>query len=178
MNIALIGLRCAGKTTLGKLLADQLGRPFIDLDERVLAQFVQPTIADVWANLGEATWREAEERELQVALKESNGIIAFGGGTPMIPAARHLIDAKRQATDLLIVFLECNAAELARRRCSLNQDDRPTRPGESIEDEIKRTLRERSRAFEAIADFTLDVSARSQREAAIEIIDWVKSKRP
>jgi shikimate kinase len=176
MNLALIGLRCAGKTALGRLVAAHLHHDFIDLDERTLAQFAQPTVSTVWREVGEPAWREAEARELAEALKREDAVIALGGGAPTLPGAHAQLLAKRQAGALRIVYVRCDAAVLERRRAALPNDaGRPTWPDERIDVEIDRTLREREPIYAALADFVLDVSATSPRESAEQLLKWLNS---
>ena len=52
VNILLMGLRGSGKSAIGRLLAERLNRPFVDLDERVLATFDEPTVTAVWSAHG------------------------------------------------------------------------------------------------------------------------------
>ena len=54
MIILLIGLRGCGKTTIGRELARRTERPFIDLDDIVLATFTETSVSDVWSARGEA----------------------------------------------------------------------------------------------------------------------------
>lgn len=172
MNLALIGLRCAGKTTLGRMLADALNWRFIDLDDFTLARFSQPTIADVWAELGEAAWREAERVELENSLDANDAVIALGGGTPMIPKAFALMQKHRQAAKLLVVYLRCDVHELARRRGAHPTHSRPPRDGETLAEELERTSRERRNTFESLADLTLDVDDMTPRQSLEALRSW------
>jgi len=170
MNIALIGLRCAGKSTIGKLLAHALGRRFVDLDDQTLAEFDAATITKVWQLHGESGWRGAELKALADVLAEDDAVVALGGGTPMIPAAKQLIEAKTQAGALRVIYLACDSDVLVQRREVIDRDDRPKLFDESIEQEIERTQRQRGPTFAALADFTLDVSAMTADEAAAQLL--------
>ena len=89
MHVLLMGLRGSGKTTVGGLLADRLGCPCIDLDERVLSTFAESTVTAVWATHGEDAWRAAEATTLSELLAGTGpDVIALGGGTPMIESGR------------------------------------------------------------------------------------------
>ena len=60
MHLSLIGFMGSGKTTVGKMLADRLGRPFVDTDAMVAAALGMP-IMEVFSQLGEPVFREAEQ---------------------------------------------------------------------------------------------------------------------
>ena len=60
MNIVLLGYRGSGKTSIGKKLASELWKDFVDLDDATRARFNNQTIADIWAEHGEAAFRAAE----------------------------------------------------------------------------------------------------------------------
>src|SRR5205823_13604799 len=80
-NVVLVGFMGSGKTTVGRELADRTGRPFIDLDDEIAADAGR-SIADIFADEGEAGFRERESRGLEHALRQDDAIIAAGGGTP------------------------------------------------------------------------------------------------
>jgi shikimate kinase / 3-dehydroquinate synthase len=76
------GFMASGKSSVGRLVAEQAGRPFVDLDSRIEARFGAP-ITLIFAERGEAAFREAEHQELSQLLDASAGpapVIAVGGG--------------------------------------------------------------------------------------------------
>ena len=80
MKIFLIGFMAAGKTTLGRLLADKLEWKFIDLDERIESQ-EDRSIPEIFETYGEDFFRILEAEALRiVSLEPGNCIIACGGG--------------------------------------------------------------------------------------------------
>src|SRR2546423_14315015 len=72
----------SGKTTVGRALADQTRRSFIDLDEEI-ATDAGRSISEIFADEGEAGFRERESRGLERALRRDDAIIAAGGGAPL-----------------------------------------------------------------------------------------------
>jgi XRE family aerobic/anaerobic benzoate catabolism transcriptional regulator len=79
-RIALIGLRGAGKTTLGSLLAKDLQVPFIELDQEIEQEAGLP-LSEIFTLYGQAGYRRRERRCLEKALKEhERAVIAVGGG--------------------------------------------------------------------------------------------------
>lgn len=83
-NIALIGMPGCGKSTLGRLLAAQSGRKFVDADAEI-AQAAGLSIPEIFATQGEAAFRRLESQVLERLGKESGLVIATGGGCVMRP---------------------------------------------------------------------------------------------
>ena len=79
--VFLIGYMGCGKTTLGEVLARQMGVPFIDLDEYIEHQQGM-TIVEIFASDGEARFRELETAALRDVAAAGGAIVACGGGTP------------------------------------------------------------------------------------------------
>lgn len=80
-RIILIGYMGAGKTTLGKALARLLHRPFYDLDQYIESR-QRKTVAQIFAEKGEAGFREIERNMLHEVAEFEDVIISCGGGTP------------------------------------------------------------------------------------------------
>lgn len=80
-HVILVGFMGAGKSTVGKLLAETIGVPFIDSDEWIAAK-EQATVSDVFASKGEAYFRQLEKAFLDQLAHEQPAIVAVGGGLP------------------------------------------------------------------------------------------------
>ena len=78
-NIILIGMPGCGKSTVGRLLSEKLGRPFVDADAEIVAAAGMP-IPEIFVKSGEAGFREIETRVLAELGKQSGLVIATGGG--------------------------------------------------------------------------------------------------
>ena len=84
-NIVLIGMPSAGKSTVGKRLAKELGRPFIDTDEEIV-KIAGKEISQIFAEIGEAGFRELESQAVRSVANENMGaVIATGGGAILRP---------------------------------------------------------------------------------------------
>ena len=79
LNIALIGMPSSGKTTLGKLLAKQLGRTFVDLDDAIVKADGR-SIPDIFAAEGEDSFRRKETEQIARFAKEGRQLLSCGGG--------------------------------------------------------------------------------------------------
>ncbi|MDQ6885111.1 MAG: shikimate kinase, partial [Candidatus Dormibacteraeota bacterium] len=82
-NIVLIGFMGSGKSTVGRLLAERLKRPFRDLDDEIATATGQP-IAITFEREGEEGFRRRESDCLRAALEADGQVIAVGGGAPLV----------------------------------------------------------------------------------------------
>ena len=78
-NIALIGMPGSGKTSVGRALADLLGRPFADVDESITAR-AGKSVAEIFATEGEEAFRRLETQALAELSRQSGSVVAAGGG--------------------------------------------------------------------------------------------------
>ena len=79
LNIALIGMPSSGKTTVGRMLADQLGRKFVDLDDEIVRADGR-SIPDIFAAEGEEAFRKLETEQTARFAKEGRQVLSCGGG--------------------------------------------------------------------------------------------------
>lgn len=150
-TILLLGPRAAGKTTVGRALAERLALPFVDLDDRVRARFGGRTAIDIWRTDGEHAWRQVEAEEAIALLTTARCVIALGGGTPMIDAARSAIEAARRDGRATTLLLLPSIAVLAAR---LRRDggERPSLTGGDVASEAEAVLASRLPTYRAMAD--------------------------
>ena len=92
-TIALVGLMGVGKSSVGRRLANALDLPFRDADTEV-EQAAGRSIPDIFAELGEATFREGERRVIARLLDEPPHVLATGGGAFVNPQTRAMLKAK------------------------------------------------------------------------------------
>jgi shikimate kinase len=122
-TIVLVGLMGAGKTSVGRRLAQQLGVPFIDSDAEVEAA-ANATVAEIFARDGEAAFRAGERKVIARLLDGPVTVMATGGGAFMDPETRARIRA-RGVSVWLRADLEILVQRVARRKSRplLNQGD-------------------------------------------------------
>lgn len=151
-NIFLVGLMGTGKTTIGKQLAKQLGKTFIDADQE-LERRTGVSIPHIFDLEGEAGFRQRETNLLAELAVRPNIVLATGGGVVLNPANRHCLKANGT-----VVYLRASIDELVNR----TRQDR-NRPLLQTQDPRARfTELEQMRAplYAEIADITLDTGTR------------------
>jgi len=169
MNIILIGYRGSGKTSIGRKLADQLWKDFVDVDAKTLARFGDLTVAEVWEQQGEPAYREAEGEVTAELCSKDGQVIALGGGTPMIDAARAAI----KASDAVRVYLYADAQTLHDRiesdAATAGQRPALTDQGGGL-DEVRSVLEQRDPVYRDVADVVFDVTHTDIEQAVRHLI--------
>ena len=148
-TIALVGLMGAGKTSIGRRLAQRLGLPFIDADAEIEAA-AGTSIEEIFQRHGEAAFRDGERRVIARLLDNPPHVLATGGGAFMDPATRALLRA-RATTVWLRADLEVMLARVARR----NINNRPLLKGRDPRTVLEALIAERYPVY-AEADVTVD----------------------
>ena len=146
-TIVLVGIMGAGKSTVGKILADRLGMQFIDADQEI-EHAAGCTITDFFEKYGEVEFRKGEERVISRILAGKPCVLATGGGAFMSEATRLLI--KKIATSVwLRVSFEVLAKRLEKR------SDRPLLQTADPERTLKALIKKRYPIYND-ADFIVD----------------------
>jgi XRE family transcriptional regulator, aerobic/anaerobic benzoate catabolism transcriptional regulator len=151
-RVALVGLRGAGKSTLGRQLADDLGYPFVELS-REIEQFAGCSVAEIQALYGQNAYRRYERRALEEAIQiYPEAVIATPGGIVSDAATFNLLLAH-----CTTVWLKA-APEDHMRRVQAQGDLRPMAASKEAMEDLKGILAGRA-AFYSKAEFQLDTSA-------------------
>jgi len=157
-RVALIGLRGAGKSTLGAQLARQLGFPFFELD-RLIEQQAGVPLGVIFELYGQSGFRRLELRCLDDVIRSySRFVLATGGSLVSEPAT-----FERLLTACFTVWLKASPEDHMQRVVAQG-DTRPMADNRAAMDDLKRILQARERLY-AKADLTIDTSAHSQEES-------------
>ena len=153
IRIILIGYMGAGKTTVGKALAKELGVPFYDLDWYIESR-MRKTVAQIFAEKGEEGFRKIEHNMLHEIAEFEDVIVSCGGGTPCF---FDNIDYMNQQGP--VVYLKADPEVLC-KHLAMSKNDRPLLRGKSPEELITfiREQLEKREPFYTKARYTLDVS--------------------
>lgn len=161
-RIALVGLRGAGKSTLGARLAERLGVPFIELN-REIERVAGCDVHEIHNLLGPAAYRRYERRALEETLvHHPDAVIATPGGIVSDPATFNLLLAHCRT-----VWLRA-AAEDHMQRVVAQGDLRPMAGNREAMEDLKRILSGRA-AFYGKADATLETSGKTEQQALDEL---------
>lgn len=166
MNIVLIGYRGAGKSVVGRRLAELTGREFIDTDDRVEERAGAPIRAIV-EDKGWAYFRRLEKKAVEEASRGDNRIIAPGGGAVL--DAVNLMNLKRNG---LVVWLQADLPTLRARmeKDPRTGDRRPSLTGKNAEQEMIQVIASRDPIYEQAADRKIYTSHLTAEEVAAEVL--------
>ncbi len=165
-RIALIGLRGAGKSSLGRRLAEHLGVPFIELSGQI-ETLAGCTIAEIHALYGQTAYRRYEQRALEEVIRHhARAVIATPGGIVSEPATFNLL-----LTHCYTVWLKASPEEHMNRVLAQG-DRRPMSGNREAMDDLKRILESRAQ-FYSKADKTLDTSDLPPAQAFTRLLEQV-----
>jgi XRE family aerobic/anaerobic benzoate catabolism transcriptional regulator len=161
-RIALIGLRGAGKSTLGAKLAQLLHMPFVELDREVEKE-AGAKLGEVFAMYGQDAFRRFERRALERVLEQhERAVIATGGSLVNDPASYELLLER-----CFCVWLKASPEDHMARVIAQG-DMRPFKGRSAALDEIRRLLAERDRLY-ARAAATIETSGKTARQSLHEL---------
>jgi XRE family aerobic/anaerobic benzoate catabolism transcriptional regulator len=168
--VALIGLRGAGKTTIGQVVAKKLGVPFVELDAMVARAAGMP-LSMVFEMHGEAYFRRLELDTLKKLIDSSDGAVVATGGS--IVTSAEAFDLLRRRTTT--VWLKARARDHWNR--VVEQGDlRPMKNRANAMTELRGLLRAR-RSLYAQADHVIDTSTLSVEEATKRIVTATRTRK-
>lgn len=171
-RIALVGLRGAGKSTLGRMLADDLQRPFVELD-RVIEQVAGCSVGEVHSLYGAAAYRRYEMRALEETVAtHAHAVIATGGGLVTQPETYALLLSR-----CFTVWLRATPDEHMKRVVAQG-DTRPMAGNAEAMDDLQRILAGREAAY-ARADVAFDTGGKPLAESylALRALLWPRLAR-
>jgi XRE family aerobic/anaerobic benzoate catabolism transcriptional regulator len=160
--IALVGLRGAGKSTLGARLADALRMPFIELDAEVEKE-AGARLGEVFAMYGQDAFRRFERRALERVLAQHKRAVIATGGSLVTDAGSYELLLKK----CFCVRLKA-AAQEHMGRVIAQGDMRPFKGRSAALDEIRKLLEDRESLY-ARADATLDTTGKTVRQSLAEL---------
>jgi shikimate kinase len=160
-HVLLVGLPGSGKSTVGKIVAEGLGAPLIDIDILLVREMGMP-VAQIFGMVGEAKFRQMERDAVRTARAREPCVIVPGGGWAAQQGEVH--NAKQ---DSLVVYLSCLAPTAVKR--SKQGEIRPLVAGDDPVRQM-RSLLDTREPFYRLADYEVAAETRSPELVAQEVI--------
>ena len=154
--LILIGLRCSGKTTIGRLAAGRLGIPFVDLDDETAALLDQ----------------------LQRITLTGPIVLALGGGTPTAPEVPEVLRFAAEKCRCRLAYLHATPQVLRSRLEKTDAAARPALTAAGVLEEVAALYDARDPLYRALAQHTFEAGASSPAQLADELTAWLASPSP
>lgn len=160
----IIGAPGAGKTSVGRRVAERLGVEFHDSDAAIEKRAGKP-VSDIFLSDGETEFRRLEREVIAESLKDIDGVLSVGGGAVLDPDTR---DAFSRHT---VVWLEVDLGN-ATKRVGMNSA-RPLLMG-NVRGTMTTMLNERTPLYEEVATVTVDTSGRPLKDVVDDVVAELK----
>ncbi len=168
-SLALIGFMGAGKTAVGKVLAEKLGKEFIELDT-LIEQRAGKTIPEIFRQYGEVRFRELEIEAAKEVSGKKKVVVACGGGLVL-----NKINIDRLQKEFIIVYLTASP-QVILKRTAADKNERPLLKGDEKAERIRELLKYRQPFYERAADIKINTSKLSVNNVAEQIIERLKDE--
>ena len=165
-SIALVGFMGVGKTVVGRILAEKMGKEFIELDA-LIEKRAGKSIPDIFQQEGEIRFRELEIEAAAEVADKKNVVIACGGGLIL-----NKINVDRLQRESVVVCLTASPAVIL-KRTSGDGDDRPLLAVKDRQQQIAELLRFRRPFYERAAEITVNTSRMDVDSVARVIMEKV-----
>ena len=162
----IIGAPGAGKSTVGRRVAERLGVSFADSDALVEERAGTP-VSDIFISDGEAEFRRFEREEVARALDEFTGVLSLGGGAILDESTREALSGQR------VVWLQVDLSH-ATQRVGMNSA-RPLLLG-NVRGTMLTMLEQRTPLYAEVASDVIDTSGRGIKDVVVDVVDLLTVK--
>ena len=161
-NLILVGPMGAGKTSIGRRLAERFGLAFVDVDQAIVDD-VGSSIAAIFDDIGEAGFREHEKRVLAGLLERGGQLLSTGGGAVLDADNRQRIRAHG-----IVVWLRVGVEAQLQRL--LRDKSRPLLQRDDREQVLRDMAALRDPLYREVADLTLETDTLSPADATAQLV--------
>ncbi len=167
-HIYFTGYRGTGKTSVARIVAETLGRPLIDLDQRI-EQKAGKSIEMIFIDGGETAFREIESEVLLETDASPSAVISLGGGAILRPENRSWIQEHG-----ICIWLDADAETVAARLAGdqTTPTKRPSLTDLDPQEEIVRLMTQRRPLYQQVANLRIDTSTKTLQQVADEVVQF------
>jgi shikimate kinase / 3-dehydroquinate synthase len=172
INLFLVGMPGAGKSTIGRALAKQLNKEFIDSDEEIVRR-CGVDVATIFEVEGEAGFRAREKSIIAELTLDTNIVLATGGGAILNCDTRELLRQRG-----VVIYLRADIDELVRRTSKQSRsggNKRPLLQTGDIRERLTKLLDTRAPLYASAAHITLDVEAPNRNKTLQRLLTQLES---
>ncbi|MGD8776026.1 MAG: shikimate kinase [Syntrophobacterales bacterium] len=174
MNLYLVGYRCTGKSSVGRILSDTLGWVFVDMDNELVAEAGIP-IEEIVASRGWKYFREREAQLLERLSQATKQVVSTGGG--VVTVEENIATMRGSGK---VVWLHASPATIAER---MEEDidsarQRPPLHGYDSVAEIEEVFAERLPLYDEAMHLQVETDVLSPQEVAEHILRWLETVLP
>jgi shikimate kinase len=171
VNLYLVGYRCTGKTSVGRLLAKAMAWTFVDMDHELVTEAGMP-IEEMVDSRGWKYFREREGKLLQRLSQATKQVISTGGGVVTVPENIAIMRGSGK-----VVWLHASPDTIAARMEAdrSTADQRPPLHGNDSVVEIEEVLAERLPLYDEAMHLQVETDDLSVEEVSESIIRWLKT---
>jgi shikimate kinase len=166
MNIFIVGPMGSGKSTVGKIISDELFLNFFDTDDEIESR-TGASIDWIFDLEGEEGFRKRESSILEEMVKQNSIVLSTGGGIILSDSNREMLSSRGT------VFYLSTPISVQIERTSKDKD-RPLLKNGDPEEILTRLQKERKDLYESVSDHVIETENKSSQEVASEIINFVK----
>jgi shikimate kinase len=166
MNIFIVGPMGSGKSTVGKIISDELFLNFFDTDDEIESR-TGASIDWIFDLEGEEGFRKRESSILEEMVKQNSIVLSTGGGIILSDSNREMLSSRGT------VFYLSTPISVQLERTSKDKD-RPLLKDGDPEEILTRLQKERKDLYESVSDHVIETENKSSQEVASEIINFVK----
>ena len=166
MNIFIVGPMGSGKSTVGKIISDELFLNFFDTDDEIESR-TGASIDWIFDLEGEEGFRKRESSILEEMVKQNSIVLSTGGGIILSDSNREMLSSRGT------VFYLSTPISVQIERTSKDKD-RPLLKNGDPEEILTRLQKERKGLYESVSDHVIETENKSSQEVASEIINLVK----
>lgn len=168
-NYILIGMMGAGKSTMGRALAKQCGKTFIDSDVEIQHR-TGVTIPHIFDVEGEVGFRQREAAAIEDILKSENVVLATGGGAILLEGSRSLLRENG-----IVIYLQANVNDLWQR--TRHDKNRPLLQTDNPHAKLSELFLQRDPLYQEIADVVVQTGKQSVHTLMLQLVDKLEAFR-